>query len=52
MIGLPLMRPDSFKNAMTEPVNVIAPMATPSDISIRLGRGYRRSAPMSKAAGA
>ena len=36
MIGEPLMRPDSFMNAMIEPVNVIAPMATPSDISTRL----------------
>jgi hypothetical protein len=36
MIGLPLMRPDSLRKAMTEPVKVMAPMATPSDISIRL----------------
>ena len=36
MIGVPLMRPSSFRKAMTEPVKVMAPMATPSDISIRL----------------
>ena len=36
MIGLPDMRPDSLAKAMTEPVKVMAPMATPSDISIRL----------------
>ncbi len=36
MIGAPLMRPDSFANAITEPVKVSAPMATPSDISTRL----------------
>ena len=35
-IGAPLMRPESFKKAITEPVKVMAPMATPSDISIRL----------------
>src|SRR6267142_2753242 len=33
MIGAPLMRPDSFRNAITEPVNVSAPMATPSTTS-------------------
>ena len=36
MIGLPDMRPDSLAKAMTEPVKVMAPMATPSAISIRL----------------
>ena len=36
VIGLPLMRADSLRKAITEPVNVKAPMATPSDISIRL----------------
>ena len=30
--------PDSFKKAMTEPVKVMAPMATPSDISMRLAK--------------
>ena len=33
MIGLPDMRPSSFRKAMTEPVKVMAPMATPSAIS-------------------
>ncbi len=36
MIGAPLMRPESLRKAITEPVKVMAPMATPSDISIRL----------------
>jgi hypothetical protein len=29
MIGLPLIRPSSLRKAMTEPVKVMAPMATP-----------------------
>ena len=33
MIGLPDMLPLSLAKAMTEPVKVIAPIATPSDIS-------------------
>ena len=37
-IGLPLMRPSSLRKAITEPVKVIAPMATPIDISIKLCR--------------
>jgi hypothetical protein len=36
MIGAPLIRADSFRNAITEPVKVKAPIATPSDISTRL----------------
>ena len=32
-IGFPDMRPSSFRNAMTEPVKVMARMATPSPIS-------------------
>ena len=36
MIGAPLMRPESLRKAITEPVKVMAPMATPSDISTRL----------------
>ena len=36
MIGLPLMRPDSLRKAMTEPEKVIAPMATPRPNSTRL----------------
>ncbi len=52
MIGAPLMRPESFRKAMTEPVKVMAPMATPSDISIRLCWWMWPSSPMPKAAGA
>ena len=52
VIGLPLMRPDSFRNAITEPVNVTAPIATPSDISMRLEPWIWPCVPMSKAAGA
>ena len=52
MIGVPLMRPESFRNAITEPVKVMAPMATPSDISIRLWPWMAPSVPMPKAAGA
>ena len=33
MIGLPDIRPSSLAKAITDPVNVIAPMATPSPIS-------------------
>ena len=36
MIGVPDMLPLSFANAITEPENVIAPIATPRPISIRL----------------
>ena len=36
MIGLPLMLPLSLRNAITEPEKVMAPIATPSPISIRL----------------
>ena len=46
------MRPDNFRNAITEPVKVTAPMATPSDISIRLWPWIAPSLPMPKAAGA
>ena len=52
VIGLPLMRPESFRNAMIEPVKVTAPMATPSDISIRLWLWMAPSEPMPKAEGA
>ena len=36
MIGAPLMLPFSLAKAIKEPVKVTAPMATPSDSSIRL----------------
>src|ERR1700735_1479030 len=52
VIGAPLMRPASFKDAITDPVTVTAPMATPSDISIRLWPWMAPSTPMPKAAGA
>ena len=51
-IGAPLMRPDSLRKAITEPVKVTAPMATPSDISTRLALWMWPSVPMSKAVGA
>ena len=52
MIGAPLMRPDNLAKAMTEPVKVSAPMATPSDISTRLCEWMLPGVPMSKASGA
>src|SRR6476620_7756044 len=51
-IGAPLMRADNFRNAMTEPVKVIAPMAAPSDISTRLDLWMSPGTPMSNARGA
>ena len=48
----PLMRADSFRNAITEPVNVMAPIAAPIDISIRLARWIATTVPISKALGA
>ena len=52
MIGLPDMRPSSFRKAMTEPVKVIAPMATPSDISTSACAWMSPISPMPKLAGA
>ena len=52
MIGAPVMRPDSLRKAITEPVKVTAPMATPSDISTRLCLWMCADLPMPKAAGA
>src|SRR6516162_862360 len=52
MIGAPLMRPDNLRNAITEPVNVMAPIASPSDISMRLALWMAPTAPMSNEAGA
>ena len=51
-IGAPLMRAESLRNAITEPVKVTAPIATPSDISTRLAFGMSPATPMSKARGA
>ena len=36
VIGEPDINPLNFRNAIIEPVNVIAPMAAPKDISIKL----------------
>ncbi len=52
MMGLPDMRPSSFRNAMIEPVKVSAPMAAPSDISTRLWPWMSPGTPMPKACGA
>ena len=52
MIGAPLMRPDSLRKAITEPVKVMAPMATPIDISTRLALWMWPGVPMPNAAGA
>ena len=52
MIGLPDMRPSSFRKAMTEPVKVIAPMATPRLISISAWLWMSPSVPMPKLVGA
>ena len=51
-IGAPDMRPSSLRKAMTEPVKVTAPMATPIDISTRLAPWMAPGAPMPKASGA
>jgi hypothetical protein len=51
-IGLPPMRPESLRKAITLPENVIAPMATPSPISTRLAFLIEPIAPMPNAAGA
>jgi hypothetical protein len=45
MIGLPDMLPLSFRNAITDPEKVIAPMAMPSPISMRLTGRISPSAP-------
>ena len=51
-IGLPDMRPSSFRNAITEPVKVMAPMATPSAISNSEPPWMVPTVPMPKACGA
>ncbi len=45
-IGAPLILPFSLANAISEPAKVIAPMATPRLISIRLCMRIAPSAPM------
>ena len=52
MIGAPDIRPSSLRKAITEPVKVSAPMASPIDISIRLAPWISPGSPMPKAAGA
>jgi hypothetical protein len=52
MIGLPDMRPSSFRNAITEPVKVTAPMAAPRAISKSEPPWMAPSEPMPKACGA
>ena len=52
MIGAPDMRPDNFANAIIEPVKVMAPMAAPSDISIKLEMRIAPGEPMPMASGA
>ena len=51
-IGLPDMRPESLRKAITEPEKVMAPMAAPNDISIRLAVWMAPGVPMPKASGA
>ena len=50
--ALPDIRPSSFRKAMIEPVKVIAPIATPIDISTRLWAWIAAGVPMPKACGA
>src|SRR5262245_566693 len=52
MIGAPDMLPLSLAKAMTEPEKVIAPMATPIDISISDCMWMAPGSPMPKACGA
>ena len=52
MIGLPDMRPSSLRKAMTEPVKVMAPMATPRLISISAWAWMSATVPMPKLSGA
>ena len=51
-IGLPLMRPSSLANAMTEPVKVNAPIAVPMLISMSACMWICSGVPIPKATGA
>jgi hypothetical protein len=51
-IGLPLMRPSSFRNAIIEPVKVIAPIAAPIDISTSACAWISPASPIPKVCGA
>jgi hypothetical protein len=46
------MRPESLRKAMIDPVKVMAPIAVPSDISIRLCVWMAPGVPMPNASGA
>src|SRR5215813_6302080 len=48
-IGAPLIRAESLRKAITDPVKVMAPIATPIDISTRLDLWMLPTVPMSKA---
>ena len=52
LIGAPLMSACSLANAITDPENVMAPIASPSDISTRLSCGHGRALPIPNASGA
>ena len=49
--GFPVTIPCNFPNAIIEPVKVIAPIAVPNAISIKLPVGIDPTAPISKASG-
>ena len=51
VIGAPDIIPLSFKKAMIEPENVIAPIAAPKDISIKLASFIFPILPRLKASG-
>ena len=50
-IGAPDMRPSSLANAITDPVKVMAPMATPTPISTIEPPAMSPGVPMPKASG-
>ena len=52
VIGAPLISACSLANAITEPEKVMAPMASPSDISTRLWAWIWPGVPMPNASGA
>ena len=51
MIGDPDINPLSFRNAIIEPENVMAPIAAPSDISIKLASLILPAVPKLNASG-
>ena len=50
--GAPETSPWSLRKATMDPVNVMAPMATPMDISMRLAVAMRPGSPIPNACGA